>query len=103
MDKFQWRSEVTPSLIFTNNEYREWVPPHMCVFHGEEHLLGPRKYALDHTYNDELIPLFCSGFGVKEKPSIDEYLDFLKETEEDEVALEDFYSSFWKCVANKSL
>ncbi|KAM5548158.1 hypothetical protein ABKV19_002221 [Rosa sericea] len=106
LNKFQWRPEEPDGTkIFIDTDDYDWVDPDACVLHGDPNLRR-NTYSLDEYYDEELLPLFSSVFGVKEKPSIDDYVGFWNECnaavmgQDRQVALVESWCSFWKYVVD---
>ncbi|KAM5559542.1 hypothetical protein ABKV19_020949 [Rosa sericea] len=78
----------------------EWVNSLDCVLHDRKNLFGSRFFCLDKLYKKELLPMFCSAFGVAEHPSINDYLQLWNTwamRDNFQVTVEEC-NSFWGCV-----
>ncbi|WCJ20279.1 DNA binding ATP binding [Euphorbia peplus] len=51
-----------------------WVNSQLCILHDKSNLFGSHFYYLDKYYDQELLPMFSSVFGVVELPSLDDYM-----------------------------
>lgn len=76
LNKFHWRPEVpdeTELKVYVHDH--GWFDPQDCVLHDEKNLFRTSLCSLDQFYDEELLPLFSSAFGVAENPTIDHYLE----------------------------
>ncbi|CAJ1949698.1 unnamed protein product [Sphenostylis stenocarpa] len=79
---------------------REWVHPEECVIHDHDKLFGSKFYVLEDFYDKKILPFFSFAMEVRNKPSVDDYINLWNEWESSEDQLSyDNCSKFWtSCV-----
>lgn len=103
LNKFHWCPEVpdeTELKVYVHDH--GWFDPQDCVLHDEKNMFRTSLCLLDRFYDEELLPLFSSAFGVAENPTINHYLE-LWETCDSSVNrqvinLKTLCCSFWEYV-----
>ncbi|KAM5577872.1 hypothetical protein ABKV19_008283 [Rosa sericea] len=101
LNKFQWRPEVPDGTTPVWVPDQGWFAPQHCVLHDKQNLFLSFLCVLDEHYNEELLPVFSSAFGVAENPSFDHYVDLWnKWNGKGQVTLEEYCCSFWKYVVD---
>ncbi|XVE56518.1 hypothetical protein DITRI_Ditri04bG0017100 [Diplodiscus trichospermus] len=81
--KVEWVSdseEATRKIwIPDGNENGRWVKPDVCVLHDKDGLFGSQLNVLEKHYKNKVpLEFFSGAFGVKSKPSLDDYCKLWK-------------------------
>ncbi|OIV93309.1 hypothetical protein TanjilG_14560 [Lupinus angustifolius] len=53
----------------------KWVNPEECIIHDKDNLFGSKFHALEVFYDRKILPFFSFALEVKNKPSVDDYVD----------------------------
>ncbi|XP_050376688.1 uncharacterized protein LOC126794087 [Argentina anserina] len=78
----------------------EWVHPDECVIKDKDELFGSQLTVLEKHYDQKLLLFFSSAFGVKSKPTVDDYLKVWKVWESSGSALpHDDCCKFWRYIS----
>ncbi|MCL7041268.1 hypothetical protein MKW94_013925 [Papaver nudicaule] len=51
----------------------QWVSPEECVIYDKDDLFGSQLHVLEKHYEEDLLNFFCSAFGVRRNPNVDDY------------------------------
>ncbi|KAL5558726.1 hypothetical protein UlMin_034937 [Ulmus minor] len=109
MRMFNWRPhnlDKNISQVWIANQYKSdngrWVNSEHCLVHDDDDLFGTHFFCLDKYYESGMLPLFSSAFGVREFPSVGDYLQLwndweLRADHGHQVTLDECYS-FWAFI-----
>nr|KYP41499.1 hypothetical protein KK1_037116 [Cajanus cajan] len=74
----------------------KWVYPEDCVIHDQDNLFGSEFYVLGDIYDKKILPFFSFAMEVRNKPSLDNYVDLWNDWESSVEQLSyDKCSKFW--------
>ncbi|KAE9597291.1 putative histidine kinase-like ATPase domain-containing protein [Lupinus albus] len=77
----------------------EWVDPEECILHDKDNLFGFKFFVLEGFYDRKILPFFSFAMQVKNKPSVDDYVDLWNDWENSaEHLLEDNCYKFWMFI-----
>ncbi|KAK1318122.1 hypothetical protein QJS10_CPB04g00156 [Acorus calamus] len=78
----------------------KWVSPGDCVLRDEDDLYSECLHVLDKIYENELVSFFCTALGVRQSPSVADYIDLWKGWENSKTKLaHNECCAFWICIA----
>lgn len=59
----------------------KWVYSEKCVIHDQDNLFGSKFYVLGDMYDKKILPFFSFAMEVRNKPSIDDYVNLWNDWE----------------------
>ncbi|XP_027337858.1 uncharacterized protein LOC113851547 [Abrus precatorius] len=96
LSEYKWKPEdkSVPKIWIPDNEI--WVNPEECIIHDQDELFDSEYYVLEDIYEKDILPFFSFAMEVRNKPSIDDYVDLWKHWEDSLEQLSyDKCSKFW--------
>ncbi|KAI3874739.1 hypothetical protein MKX03_012276 [Papaver bracteatum] len=67
-------NEASGKIFIPNgSDMGQWVCPEDCVIYDKDGLFGLKLNVLEKHYEKDLLNYFCSAFGVRRYPNIDDY------------------------------
>lgn len=107
LSESDWKpGEGADNMIWvpTSSDDGTWVSPQECVLHDDNGLFITRLHVLDQkNYRVKLLIFFSKAFGVRTRPSTDDYCTLWKEWENSRpiISHEECYA-FWRHVISHS-
>jgi len=85
-------------------ESGKWVLPKECVIHDPDNLFASKFYVLEDIYVKKILPFFSFAMEVRNRPSVDDYVNLWNEWESsDEQLSHDKCYKFWIFMLSHSL
>ncbi|KAK1270412.1 hypothetical protein QJS04_geneDACA020885 [Acorus gramineus] len=79
----------------------KWVNPVDCVLHDKDDLYSECLHVLDKIYENEMVNFFSMALGVRQSPSVADYIDLWKGWENSKTKLaHNECCAFWICIAS---
>ncbi|KAK1294471.1 tRNA-splicing endonuclease subunit Sen2-2 [Acorus calamus] len=86
--------------IPSGDEDGKWVSSSDCVLHDNDDLYSGCLHVLDKIYEKDLLSFFSTTLGVRQSPSVADYVDLWKGWENSKTELaHDECCAFWICIA----
>ncbi|KAJ1427869.1 Histidine kinase/HSP90-like ATPase superfamily [Sesbania bispinosa] len=84
LSRHDWKPEDKVAMkIWIPNAVKggKWVNSEECVIHNQDNLFGSKFYVLEDIYDKKLLPFFSFAMNVRNKPSLDDYVDLWNDWE----------------------
>ncbi|KAK1257378.1 hypothetical protein QJS04_geneDACA023613 [Acorus gramineus] len=86
--------------ISSGDDDGKWVSPGDCVLHDKDDLYSECLHVLDKIYEKDLLSFFSTALGVRQIPSVADYVDLWKGWENSRTELaHNECCAFWICIA----
>ncbi|PQQ17194.1 uncharacterized protein Pyn_20832 [Prunus yedoensis var. nudiflora] len=103
LSEFKWKPDSEADRwiwIPKGDQNGDWVNPDDCVVYDKDELFGSQLTVLKNYFEHNLLVFFSRAYGVKSRPSIDDYCELWKVWETSETGLsQDQCCKFWRYVS----
>lgn len=97
LTEHKWKFEDKAARKIWIPKIAEWVNSEQCVLHDQDNLFGSKFNVLEDEYDEDILPFFSFALGVRNRPSLDDYINIWNDWESSvEQLSHDQCSKFWR-------